>query len=91
MSSILHRVLTWSVVLGLFLPVVIVLVLSLAGLLAGMGDPAGSKFCLRAAMGLGVGWASAIVMTAVAAGISILERPEGTISESSEIDAERNA
>ncbi len=90
MSSILHRVLTWSVVLGLFLPVVIVLVLSLAGLLTGMGDQAGSRFCLRAAMGLGVGWASAIVMTAVAAGISILERPEGTISESSEIDAERN-
>ena len=65
MSSILHRVLTWSVVLGLFLPVVIVPVLSLAGLLTGMGDQAGSRFCLRIAMGLGVGWASAIVMTAV--------------------------
>ena len=91
MSSILHRVLTWSVVFGLFLPVVIVLVLSLAGLLTGMGDQAGGRFCLRAAMGLGIGWASAIIMTAVAAGISILERPGNTISESSEIDSERNA
>ena len=91
MSSILHRVLAWSVVLGLFLPVVIILVLSLAGLLTGMGDQAGSRFCLRAAMGLGVGWASAIVMTAVVAGVSILERPESTISESPEIDSERDA
>jgi len=90
MSSILHRVLTWSVVLGLFLPVVIVLVLGLAGLLTGMGDQTGSRFCLRIAIGLSVWWASALVTTTVAAGISILERPENTASDSSERVAERN-
>jgi len=90
MSYILHRVLTWSVVFGLFLPVVIALDLGLAGLLAGMGDKAGGQFCLRVAMGLGVGWASSIVMTAVAAGVSILERPEITNSESSETTSERD-
>ncbi len=90
MSSNLHRLLTWSVVLGLFLPVVIVIVLGLAGLLTGMGDQTGSRFCLRVAMGLGVSWASALVMTVVAAGISILERPENTASESSDRVSERN-
>jgi len=91
MSSILHRVLIWSVVFGLFLPVVISLDLSLAGLLAGMGDKAGSQFCLRIAMGLGVGWASSIVITAIAAGVSILERPESTISDLSDTTPERDA
>ncbi len=90
MHSILFRVLTWSVVFGLFLPVVIVLDLGLAGLLAGMGDKAGSWFCLRVAMGLGVGWASAIVVTAVAACVSILERPERMHSEPSGITSERD-
>ena len=91
MSSILHRVLIWSVVFGLFLPVVISLDLSLAGLLAGMGDKAGSQFCLRVAMGLGVGWASSIVITAIAGGVCILERPESTISDSSDQNPERDA
>ena len=91
MSSILHRVLIWSVVFGLFLPVVISLDLSLAGLLAGMGDKVGSQFCLRVAMGLGVGWASSIVITAIAAGVCILERPESTISDSSDQNPERDA
>ena len=90
MSSILHRVLTWSVVLGLFLPVVIVLGLGLAGLLTGMGDQTGSRFCLRIAIGLGVWWASALVTTTVAAGISILERPSNTNVESSGTVSERN-
>ncbi len=90
MSSNLHRMLTWSVVLGLFLPVVIVIVLGLAGLLTGMGDQTGSRFCLRVAMGLGVSWASALVMTTVAAGISILERPENITPESSDRVSGRN-
>ena len=90
MSSILYRVLTWSVVLGLFLPVVIVIVLGLAGLLTGMGDQTGSRFCLRVAMGLGVWWASALVMTTVVAGISILDRPENTASGPSERVSGRN-
>ena len=55
MLSVLHRVLAWSVVLGLLLPVVIVLVIGLAGLLEGMEDEAGSLLCLRIAIGLGVG------------------------------------
>ena len=90
MSSILHRVLTWSIVFGLFLPVVIVIVLGLAGLLTGMGDQAGSRFCLRVAMGLGVWWASTLVITTVTAGISILERPEDTASKSSDRVSGRN-
>ena len=78
MSSILHRVLTWSVLLGLFLPVVIVLLLGLAGLLAGMGDQAGVRFCVRVAIGLGVWWACSLVTTTVTAGITILQRPGST-------------
>ena len=84
MFSILHRVLTWSVLLGLFLPVVIVLVLGLAGLLAGMGDHAGGRFCVRVAIGLGVWWACSLVTTTVTAGITILERPDNTPVETSD-------
>ena len=83
MFSILHRILTWSVLLGLFLPVVIVLVLGLGGLLEGMGDHAGGCFCVRVAIGLGVGWVCSLVTTTVTAGITILEQPDKTSVETS--------
>ena len=52
--------------------------LGLAGLLEGMGDHAGGRFCVRVAIGLGVGWACSLVTTTVTAGITILERPDKT-------------
>ena len=90
MFSILHRVLAWSVVLGLLLPVVIILVLSLAGLLTGMGDRAGGLLCLRVAMGLGVGWTAAIALTAVTVGMRMLEQTESIQKNASEDLNEKN-
>ncbi len=84
MFSVLHRVLAWSVVFGLLLPVVIVLLIGLAGLLAGMQDEAGSLLCLRIAMGFGVGWISAIAITAVAVGVRVLEQAENARANSPE-------
>ncbi len=89
MFSVLHRVLAWSVVLGLLLPVVIVLVIGLAGLLAGMKDDAGSLLCLRIAMGLGVGWISAIAITAVTSGVRLLEQTENALANPSETSSDK--
>jgi hypothetical protein len=89
MLSVLHRVLAWSVVLGLLLPVVIVLVIGLAGLLEGMEDEAGSLLCLRIAIGLGVGWISAIAITAVTVGVQMLEQVENTRANSIETSYEK--
>jgi hypothetical protein len=90
MFSVLHRVLAWSVVSSLLLPVVIVIVLGLAGLLAGMRDEVGSLFCLRIAMGLGVGWASAVAVTAVTVGVRMLDQSENVRANSSETSSEKN-
>ena len=90
MFSILHRMLAWSVVLGLLLPVVIILVLSLAGLLMGMGDKAGGLLCLRVAMGLGVGWTAAIALTAMTVGMRMLEQTESIQKNASEDLNEKN-
>ncbi|MBT6055558.1 MAG: hypothetical protein HN985_08840 [Planctomycetaceae bacterium] len=89
MFSVLHRVLAWSVVFGLLLPVVIVLLLGLAGLLAGVRDEAGGLICLRIAMGLGVGWVSAIAITAVTVGVRMLEQTENARTNSAEESSEK--
>ena len=73
MLTVVRRLLAWGVVLSLLLPVVLVLVLGLGGLLRGMGDALGGQLCVRVALLIGLGWAAAVILTAVAGGLLVLE------------------
>jgi len=70
-----RRPLAWAVASTLLLPVVLSLVLGLAGLLAGLGDSAGAAVCRRLSLVVGVLWAAAVVGTTVLNALAILERP----------------
>lgn len=69
MRSIVTRVLVPAVVGALLLPIVIVVALGLAGLLAALGDDVGAAVCRGSALAVAVGWVVSVVTTAVAAGI----------------------
>jgi hypothetical protein len=69
MRSIITRVLVPAVVSSLLLPIVLVIVLGLAGLLASLGDGVGAAVCRGAALAVGVGWLVAVTVTAITAGI----------------------
>jgi len=73
MVLIVRRLLAWGIALSLLLPLVLILVLSLGGLLAGVGDKVGGSICLRTSLGIGVIWATAVVVTAVTGGLLALE------------------
>lgn len=77
MLTVVRRLLAWGVVLSLLLPVVLVLVLGLGGLLRGMGDALGGQLCVRLALLIGLGWAAAVILTAVAGGLLVLETSPG--------------
>ena len=77
MLTVVRRLLAWGVVLSLLLPVVLVLALGLGGLLRGMGDAVGGQLCLRVALLVGLGWAAAVILTAVAGGLLVLETGPG--------------
>ena len=80
MLTVVRRLLAWGVVLSLLLPVVLVLVIGLGGLLWGMGDALGGQLCLRVALLVGLGWAAAVILTAVAGGLLVLETGSGAES-----------
>lgn len=69
MRSIITRVLMPAVVSSLLMPIVLVIVLGLAGLLASLGDGIGAAVCRGAALAVGVGWLVAVAVTAITAGI----------------------
>jgi hypothetical protein len=73
MLVLVRRMLLWGVVLALLLPVVLMLLLGLGGLLGGMGDTVGRSLCVRFGLLIGLGWAVAVVITAVAGGLLLLE------------------
>jgi len=73
MIQIVRRLLAWGLALSLLLPLVLIVVLSLGGLLAGLGDKVGGSICLRTALGIGVIWSTAVVVTAVTGGLLALE------------------
>ncbi|MEY3031722.1 MAG: hypothetical protein RLZZ622_197 [Planctomycetota bacterium] len=84
MILIVRRLLAWGVALSLLLPLVLILVLSLGGLLTGVGDNVGGSICLRASLCIGVIWATAVVVTAVTGGLLALETgtdPSGSKSK----------
>lgn len=65
----------WSVAGTLLLPVVLSLVLGLAGLLAGLGDTAAALVCQRLALAVGLLWAVAVAATTTLSAFTILARP----------------
>lgn len=71
----IRRPLGWAVAGTLLLPMVLSLVLGLAGLLAGLGDTAGAVVCRRLSLIVGVLWGVALVATTVLNAIAVLERP----------------
>ena len=77
MLALVRRILAWGVVLALLLPVVLILLLGLGGLLGGMGDTVGRSLCVRLGLLIGLGWAAAVVTTAVAGGLLLLESNRG--------------
>lgn len=65
----------WSVAGTLLLPVVLSLLLGLAGLLAGLGDTAAAVVCQRLALAVGLLWAVAVATTTTLNAFTILARP----------------
>jgi len=65
----------WAVAGTLLLPVVLSLVLGLAGLLAGLGDASAALVCRRLALVVGVLWAVALAATTVLNALFIMARP----------------
>jgi hypothetical protein len=91
MILIVRRLLAWGVALSLLLPLVLILVLSLGGLLTGVGDDVGGTICLRTSLGIGVIWASAVVVTAVTGGLLALETgTDQAVNKSNRADASRD-
>lgn len=68
----IRRILLWGVLATLLLPVVLAVVLGLGGLLGGLGDAVGSRFCLRAGLVVGAAWLVSIVVTTVSAALATL-------------------
>jgi len=71
----IRRPLAWAVVGTLLLPVVLSLVLGLAGLLTGLGDDAGAAVCRGAALVVGVLWLTALVAATTLNAVAILAAP----------------
>ncbi|MFM7244436.1 MAG: c-type cytochrome domain-containing protein [Planctomycetaceae bacterium] len=65
----------WAVAGTLLLPVVLSLMLGLAGLLAGLGDTSAALVCRRLALVVGLLWATALVATTVLNSLAIMARP----------------
>ena len=65
----------WAVAGTLLLPVVLSLVLGLAGLLVGLGDTSAARVCLRLALVVGVLWAVSLAATTVLNALTIMARP----------------
>lgn len=76
----IRRPLAWAVVGTLLLPIVLSLVLGLAGLLAGLGDQDGAVACRRAALAVSVLWGAAIVTTTTLTALAILAGPRAGAS-----------
>jgi hypothetical protein len=75
MRGVLRRILMMGVASALLLPVAMSVVFGLGALLASLGDAAGGRACGRVALVLAVLWLTAVVATAVASGVAVLEQP----------------
>jgi hypothetical protein len=74
----LRRFIFWLLVGTLFLPIAIVLILTVARLLAALEDPSGAVALERVGLALGITWALAIVALVILLAIRSLladERP----------------
>ncbi|MEI7861197.1 MAG: hypothetical protein WCJ21_01145 [Planctomycetota bacterium] len=72
MRGLLRRILRWSVVGSVLLPVVLSIVVGLGWLLRSLGDPAGASFSGRLALALGASWLLAVIVAAVAGAVMTL-------------------
>lgn len=70
----IRRALLWGVAATLLLPAALAVLIGLGGLLGGLGDVAGSRVCLRTALGMGVVWVIALVATTAASAIAHLDQ-----------------
>lgn len=68
----IRRGLVWGAVATLLLPIVLAVVLGLGGLLGGLGDAAGSRFCLRVALVVGAAWIVGVVATTALSAVAHL-------------------
>ncbi|MFM7075448.1 MAG: hypothetical protein ACKO3G_05195 [Planctomycetaceae bacterium] len=73
MRRFLRRALLRGVTASIVLPILLAIVLGLGALLAALGDRVGAAICVRVAQGVGVAWLLAVVATALAAGIAVLD------------------
>lgn len=73
MRGIILKLLAWSLIAAVLLPVVVAVVLGLGALLAAVGDAPGAVVCRRLGLVAGVLWLVALVATTVASGIAAIE------------------
>jgi hypothetical protein len=75
MRGVFRRILLVGVASSLLLPVAMSIVFGLGMLLDSLGDETGGAVCGRVALGLAVVWLTAVIATAVASGVSVLDQP----------------
>lgn len=78
MRGVLRQILLAGVACTLLLPVAMTMVFGLGVLLGSLGDALGATVCGRTALALGVVWLTAVIGTAAASAIAVLDdRPRG--------------
>lgn len=75
MRDSLRRLLLWTVLLSVLLPVALAVIVGLGALLAAVGDEAGAAACGRVCLVVGAGWLMALAGTATATGILAVKGP----------------
>lgn len=73
MRGIIVRLLGWSVIAALVLPIMVAVIVGLAALLAALGDTVAAVICQRVALVVGVLWLLAIIVTSVCSGVIAIE------------------
>lgn len=74
MRGVFRRILLVGVASSLLLPVAMSVVFGLGTLLDSLGDETGAVICGRVALGLAAVWITAVIATAVASGVSVLDQ-----------------
>jgi hypothetical protein len=73
MRGLLRSIVLGGVACSLLLPIVFTVVLGLGALLGALGDAAGGQVCNRTALVVGAVWLIAVIATAVASGVAVLD------------------
>jgi len=89
MRGTLVRLLAWSLIATLLLPVMVAVVMGLGALLTAVGDADAAVVCQRAALVAGVLWLVAIVATTVAGGVMAIEAAAAGDDDDRHVDEHR--